>query len=170
MITAHPLADFDRYPRKGPIAAVLCLALALAGCAVQPQIDVMVARIAPAESTMLEQRARIDVRIRNFSDRPIAASGMTLELDVNGSRFARGVSDRQFSVPGLGETTTSVVVGISVFDMVRQLLGLEGRETFDYVLSGKIFGTGAMARASRFTRRGEFTREQLARLGGEQSH
>ena len=144
-----------------------CLALALAACVSQPEIDVLVARIAPAESTMLEQRARIDVRIRNFSERAIAASGMTLKLDVNGRRFARGVSNQTFSVPALGEATTSIVVGISVFDVVHQLLGLEGRQTFDYVLRGKVFGAGVTARDSRFTRRGEFTREQLTALAGQ---
>ncbi|MDH3643831.1 MAG: LEA type 2 family protein [Gammaproteobacteria bacterium] len=138
----------------------------LGGCAAQQDVDVLISRISPAQSTMLEQRARIDVRIRNFSERPISASGMTLELDVNGRRFARGVSNAKFSVPGLGEATTSVVVGISVFDVVRQLLGLEGRETFDYVLRGKVFGAGTTLN-SRFTRRGEFTREQLATLGGQ---
>jgi LEA14-like dessication related protein len=146
--------------------ATILVVLALTGCATQQNVDVLVSSIGPAQSTMLEQRARIGVRIRNFADRPITASGMTLELDVNGRRFARGVSNAKFSVPGLGETTTSVVVGISVFDVVRQLLGLERRETFDYVLRGKVFGAGA-TRDSRFTRRGEFTREQLATLGGQ---
>ena len=141
------------------------LLLLLAGCTTQPQVDVIVSRIAPAQSTMLEQRAQIDVRIRNFSDRAIAASGMTLELDINGGRFARGVSNQAFSVPALGESVTSVVVGISVFDVVRQLLALEGRQTFDYVLRGRIFGTGVFS--GRFDRRGELTREQLARIGAE---
>jgi hypothetical protein len=142
-----------------------CVALLLTGCATQSEIDVLVSRIVPAQSTMLEQRVQLDVRIRNFSDRALDASGMTLELDVNGRRFARGVSDRAFSVSALGESTTSVVVGVSVVDVVRQLLALEGRETFDYVLRGKIYG--ARAPNHRYSRRGEFTREQLAMLGGQ---
>jgi hypothetical protein len=54
---------------------------------------------------------------------------------------------------------------VSVVDVVRQLLALEGRETFDYVLRGKIYG--ARAPNHRYSRRGEFTREQLAMLGGQ---
>lgn len=137
----------------------------LTGCTTQPQIDAVVSGIAPAQSTMLEQRARIDVRIQNFSERTISASGISLELDVNGKRFARGVSNQTFSVPALGESMASVVVSISVFDMVRQLLGLEGRETFDYVLSGKVFGAGTTAADYRFKHRGELTRDQLATFG-----
>lgn len=157
--------------RRSSWRAVLfagCIALLSAGCAMQPHVDVLVSRVAPAQSTMLEQRAQIDVHIRNFSDRAIAASGMTLELDVNGRSFARGVSNQTFTVPALGEATTTVVVGVSVFDVVRQLLALEYRATYDYVLRGKIFGSGAMTPDTRFSRRGEFTRAQLATLGGQQ--
>lgn len=140
----------------------LLLLASLAGCAAQPAVDVFVTRLAPVESTLLEQRTRIDLRLQNLGSESFRARGVAVQLELNGSRFAQGVSDEPFDVPSLGETTTSVVLSTSLFDVIRQLLRLEGRQTFAYELKGRVY-TGSVGH--RFRRTGEFTREQLQALG-----
>src|SRR6478752_6714921 len=80
------------------------------------------------------QYKRVDVRIQNPNDQPIDAHGMQIRLDVNGARLARGVSDATFTIPRLGETTTSIVATTSLFDLAKQIVALSGTQSFKYVL------------------------------------
>ncbi len=147
---------------KNFLGAALLLVCGAFGCASKPNVDVFVTRIAPAPSTMLEQRTRIDVRIQNLGDKTLKAKGMAVELDLNGSRFARGVSNEAFRVPALGETTASIVLSTSLFDVLRQVLAFENRQSFEYRLKGRLYGAGGSR--YRFNRKGEFSRRQLERL------
>ena len=140
----------------------LLLVASLAGCAAQPSVDVFVTRLYPVESTMLEQRTRIDLRLQNLGRDGFRARGVAVQLELNGSRFAQGVSNEPFDVPALGETTTSVVLSTSVFDVIRQLLSLDGKQTFAYELKGRVY-SGSVG--YRFRRTGEFDRKQLEALG-----
>lgn len=133
----------------------------LGGCITQPKVEFYLTNIAPLPSTLFEQRVRLDLRVQNLDERPLRASGADVALLVNGSRLARGVSNQEIELEALSDTTTSVVVSSSVFDSVRQLLGLPGREVFTYELRGKLFSPGLNR---RFQRSGEFTREELNRL------
>ena len=135
--------------------------LGVAGCATQPPVEVYLTNIAPMPSTLFEQRVRLDLRVQNLTEKPVRATGADVQLMVNGRQLARGVSSEPVEVAPLGETATSVVVSSSVFDTVRQLLGLPGRTSFTYALRGKLFTNGFNR---RFKRSGELTREDLGRL------
>ena len=151
-----------RWPNRG---LALWAFLLVGGCATDPAVEVYLTGMAPVESSLFEQRMRLDLRVQNAGSEPLRATGMEVTLTLNGQRLARGVDNRPFLVPRLGEATTSAVVSTSLFEMAQQILNLPGRETFSYELKGKIH-MDSWGRARRFQRGGELSREQLARLTG----
>jgi hypothetical protein len=86
-------------------------------------------------------------------------------LYVNEQRLARGVSDGAFQVGRLGESRVSAVVSTSLFDVARQLLTLQDRQSFSYRIDGRIFLDG-WPRSLPFRRGGEISRADLERLTG----
>jgi hypothetical protein len=106
----------------------------------------------------LELRMMVKLRVQNPNDSDFAFDGAYVELDVLGKTFATGVSDQAGMVPRFGETVVEVPVTVSVLRMVRQVMGvLDGRpvDKIDYVLEGKLNGTGFTSR--RFRSEGELT-------------
>jgi LEA14-like dessication related protein len=114
-----------------------------AGCASVVPLDVLVVAIEPVESTPLEQRMKLGLRIVNPNDRDISATGMSLTLDVNGQPLARGVSSTPITVPRLGEALTEITVGTSLFDLARQVLAIDARKgELSYELDGRLHRGG----------------------------
>ena len=118
---------------------LVALATLLAGCATGPAPDVFVIGLEPLEGGTLEQRMRIDLRVQNPSPQPIEATGMSLRLIVNGQPLARGVSNEHFTVPALGEATTSIVTSTTLIDLLRQIRGAQTRRSLEYRLEGKLY-------------------------------
>lgn len=145
-------------PRRGFLAAAMsACALALAGCAGfgEEAPRVSVAGVQPLPSQGLEMRMNLQLRVQNPSDRTLEFNGLALDLDVNGERFASGVSDRSGSIPRYGEAIVDVPVSISAFGAVRQLVQLadgRGWSGVPYVMRGRLSG-GAFG-TTRFTDRG----------------
>lgn len=142
---------------------LLAVSTTLLSCVLQRRdVDVFLVQVIPLSSTLLEQRARIDIRIQNLSDEPIIANGMELRMDVNDRRFVRGVSNTEFTVPRLSEEVVSIEVSSSMLDTVRQLLSVTQAQELEYDLVGRLFTqTGS---SQRFVRRGSITREDLQAL------
>jgi len=141
-----------------PVFLLVCAAL-LGGCAQYQPVDVFVIGLTPLEGGTLEQRIKVDLRIQNPNEQPITATGMQIRLDVNGARLARGVSDTAFTVPRLGETTTSVVASTTLFDLAKQIVALSGgRQTFQYVLEGSVHvaASNPFSRSVSFRSTGEY--------------
>jgi LEA14-like dessication related protein len=143
---------------------ILAVILTCAGCASQRTVDVYLTQISPMPSTLFEQRAKVELRIQNLSETPIQATGIDVTLRLNDQRLARGVDGQAFTVPRLGETTTSVIVSSSVFDTIRQVLSMRNVETFTYGLKGRVITDGL---DRRFARRGQIDRADLMPLVGE---
>ena len=141
------------------VSFVLVLA-ALGGCAQYKPVDVFVIGLTPVEGSPLEQRIQVDLRIQNPNNESISANGMRIRLDVNGARLARGVSDAYFTVPRLGETTTSIVATTTLFDLAKQIVVMSAgnKQTFRYALDGDIYlmNGGPFARSVSFHNEGEF--------------
>ena len=140
------------------VSIVLALA-SLSGCVQYKPVDVFVVGLTPVEGSPLEQRIQLDLRILNPNNESISANGMQIRLDVNGARLARGVSDAYFTVPRLGEATTSIVATTTLFDLAKQIVVMsEGKQTFEYALDGDIYLTdgGPFARSVSFHNEGEF--------------
>lgn len=166
----EPRSAFTRpvFGHGGTMASLttaMLLAFTLAGCASRPAMEVALVGLAPVEATLFEQRLRLDLRLSNYGEQVLRANGFEVTLYINGQRLARGMDGNPFEVGRLGETRVSAVVSTSLFDVARQFLALQERQSFSYELAGRIFLDG-WPRSVGFRRGGEISRADLERLTG----
>ncbi len=135
--------------------------LSASGCMTQSAVDAYVTDLRPLPSTLLEQRAELKIRLKNISEAPLAARGIDVKLIVNGKQLARGVDGKSISIEPLSETVTSVAVSTRAFDVFRQLVGIQTRETYSYRLKGRLIMDGL---DKRFDHGGEISRAELLKL------
>lgn len=142
------------------LAAVMLL-LAATGCAsvsslVAPDVQVTSLQLLEAAPGSLEQRFAVGLRLINPNNRAISVDGLDFELDLNDRRLARGVTDKAFELPRLGEAETIVVVTTSVFDVLRQALSAAGRRdaAMDYRLRGRLHLGSGFVRTIPFDHQG----------------
>lgn len=134
------------------LATLLVSACASLASLEPPEVRVSSLKMLENDPGTLEQRFEVGLRVLNPNNRDIAVDGVDFELDVNDRRLARGVSSEGFTLPALGETTTSVVVTTSLLDLLRQAynLSLRGGETLDYQLNGRLHLASGLARTIPF--------------------
>ena len=116
------------------------LLVATAGCASwfmngEPP-EVLVTNVTPLETTAFEQRLQVDLRIRNPNDFDLLVTGIDFTLTLNGKRLARGLSNKDITVPRLSDAVVSVQTSTSTFDMVRQLLSFSQTQDLSYDITG----------------------------------
>ncbi|HHL4079269.1 LEA type 2 family protein [Burkholderia sp. A2] len=136
--------------RLAPLRAVLLLFAAvflLGGCAglMREPVRVSVAGLDPLVGQGLEMRFSLKLRVQNPSDAPIDYDGISVSLDLNGTPFASGVSDRAGTVPRFGEAVLDVPVSVSAFAAARQAWNLPGAAAngeLPYALRGRLAGSG----------------------------
>ena len=132
--------------RKALLALLALGALLSGGCASlqgREPIEVIVAGVEPLRGEGLELRMLVKLRIQNPNDVPLDYNGVSVQMDVQGRRFATGVSDAAGSVPRFGETIVKVPVSISVLRIARQAVGImtdEYRGKLAYEMTGKLAG------------------------------
>jgi LEA14-like dessication related protein len=142
------------------VLAVRALLL-LGGCAsfrYPEPIHVVIAGVEPLESEGLEVRMLVKLRIQNPNDSPLEFNGVSIQMDVQGKRFATGVSDAGGNVPRFGEALVGVPVSISVFGIARQAIDVITKDYYGklaYEMTGQLAGP-AFTRV-HFTSKGEFT-------------
>lgn len=132
---------------RNALLALLALgALLSGGCASlqgREPIEVIVAGVEPLRGEGLELRMLVKLRIQNPNDVPLDYNGVSVQMDVQGRRFATGVSDAAGSVPRFGEAIVKVPVSISVLRIARQAVGImtdEYRGKLAYEMTGKLAG------------------------------
>jgi LEA14-like dessication related protein len=88
----------------------------------------------------MEQRYLVKIRLQNRSKEALEIDGMSFDLDLNGKRFASGVSNQKTSVPGFSESTLEVNLSSTVFGLIKQFSALQDRQggRFDYQISGSL--------------------------------
>ncbi len=121
--------------------------LLLAGCASlsgREPLVVDVVGLEPLPSEGMEGRFGLKLRVQNPNETPVDFDGVSVNLDVRGTRLASGVSDVRGTVPRFGETVLTVPVTVPVTAMIRQAMGLASgdRGRLDYELRGRLAGTG----------------------------
>jgi LEA14-like dessication related protein len=135
--------------------------LLFGGCASlqgREPVQVIIAAVEPLQGEGLELRMLVKLRIQNPNDLPLDYNGVSVQMDVQGKRFATGVSDAVGSVPRFGETIVEVPVSISVFRVVHQAIGVmtaEYRGKLAYEMSGRL--AGPAFQSVHFKSNGEFT-------------
>lgn len=129
---------------------ILLLIIWLTGCAgfgTKPdQIKVNISDIQMLESTLMEQRFLVKLRIMNRSKQPLMVDGMSFDLELNRKEFASGVSNEIINIQPLSEGVVAVRVTSTIFGIIRQLSSLQQLESkpFEYELSGHIYTSGSM--------------------------
>jgi len=121
-------------------------------------IQVIMAGVEPLQGQELELRMLVKLRIQNPNDLPVDFNGVFVQMDVQGKRFATGVSDASGSIPRYGDTIVSVPVSVSTFQIVRQAIGIMTNEhhgKLTYELTGKL--AGPSINCGGFKSKGEFT-------------
>lgn len=98
--------------------------------------EVLVTNITPLDGTPFEQRLKIDLRVRNPNDYDLHVTGMDIRLDLNGKRLARGLGNKEFTVPRLSDTVVAIETTTSMLDVVRQILGLGQARDLSYDVRG----------------------------------
>lgn len=123
--------------------AGLLSTLVMSGCASwfmkgEPP-DVLVTNVTPLESSAFEQRLQVDLRIRNPNDFDLHVTGIDFKLDLNGNRLARGLSNKELTVPRLGDAVLTVQTSASTLEIVRQALSVSQIQDWSYKLSGVLY-------------------------------
>lgn len=121
----------------------------LTGCAgldTKPeQFKINISSMQLLESSLMEQRYQVNLRIMNRSKDTFNIDGMSFDIELNGKDFASGVSNERFKLEPLSESVVSVTVTSTIFGIIRQINSLEQlkSEPFKYELSGHVYtGTG----------------------------
>jgi LEA14-like dessication related protein len=143
------------------LLALLAFAVLVSGCANlqrREPIDVIMVGVEPLQGEGLELRMLVKLRIQNPNDLPLDFNGVSVTMNVQGKRFATGVSDAGGSVPRFGEAIVNVPVSVSVLRIARQAVGVMSKDfrgTVTYDMNGKL--AGPAFNSVRFKSNGEFT-------------
>ncbi|MET0062875.1 MAG: LEA type 2 family protein [Candidatus Thiodiazotropha endolucinida] len=140
----HSRIEAHAFARLTACTVLLLLLQILSGCASlqsqEERIRVTIADLKPLESTLMEQRYLVKIRLQNRSKEELNIDGMSFDLDLNGKRFASGVSNQETTVQGFSESILEVKLSSTVFGLIKQFGALQDRQngTFDYQISGSL--------------------------------
>ena len=124
------------------LALALLTTACLFGCASpgkrleSPRIAL--AHIEVQESRIFETVLKIDLRVFNTNQVPLKVKGLDCDLELNGKRFAQGVSDVTIHIPAQGTAVIPVTVYSSLVDMARGLFKAQEEERLKYKIKGRL--------------------------------
>ncbi len=129
------------------IVFVGMLIVALSGCAhfgrTVEQPTVRLVDLAPASSTLFEQRVLLTFRIVNPNPFALSWTGVKITTRVNDMDLLPGVSSENGQVDALGESTFTVEASASTLGLLRQIMRFEGGQTqLTYALEGILYQGG----------------------------
>ena len=141
-------------------AAYLSLILLLSACsaiATKPeQFKVNISTIQMLESTLMEQRFQVKLRIMNRGREAVSIDGMSFDIELNNKDFASGVSNEQVTIEPFSEGFVSVSVTSTIFGILRQIQSLNKKKSqpFPYEISGYVY-SGSSIFGIPFKEKGE---------------
>jgi LEA14-like dessication related protein len=130
------------------IACALCLLIALSGLAgcsglfqtlERPRINI--ANITAQEVKVFEQVFDLELRIQNPNDLSLEINGLAFELEVNGKRFATGVSNQNVTVNRFSSAVLHVEAITTLWGFLRQIAEYQQTRTprVTYRLKGSVY-------------------------------
>ncbi|MCB1895509.1 MAG: LEA type 2 family protein [Zoogloeaceae bacterium] len=137
-----------------PVACLAGVAVALAACGTLPiglePPEVSLADVRYAGGTLFEQRFRLDLRVINPNRRDLEIEGVSFTVELNGRRFARGVSDQAFVVAAHGEHVVTVHATTTLGQMLDQIGSPDDTRGLAYRVEGQVAlgGFGSLPFAS----------------------
>lgn len=135
----------------GLVFPVLVLLSGCAGLEKQPdRIRVTVSDIQLVESTLFEQLYRVGLRIQNRGEKPIAITGGSFDLTINGKDLGSGVTDQAVTIPAYSDARADVRMVSTAFGMMRVILSMQerGGPSVEYEISGRFSLEGALGGVS----------------------
>jgi len=104
---------------------LIALVLLLLGCAAlyqsmeRPRINI--ANIMPRDIKLFEQVFDLEIRIQNPNNTPLEVNGLAFELELNGKRFATGVSNQSLVIDRLSSDVIHVEAITTLVGVLRQI-------------------------------------------------
>lgn len=101
---------------------------------------ITLADIEPLNMTLFEQTYKLKLRVQNPNDFDLPLQAMNYVLELNGKKFANGVSRQQVTVPAYDSAVieTEVISNlVSIFDQIQDL-ALHGTGSLQYRLIGNV--------------------------------
>jgi len=142
--------------KKLLLVTFFSLLTACAGTGMQEDaIKVNLSNLRLLDSTLLEQRYAVKLRVQNRSQKKLTINGLSFDLGLNNKDFASGVSNEQVVIEPLSDGLLSVNISSSLFGLLRQIQSMRSdkKKVFTYQLSGTLH-TGSMFNP-RFNESGE---------------
>lgn len=126
--------------RSGLLVVLAVLMTACAGMLTRPEPPrISLIGLKPVSMDLFEQRFLVSLRVRNPNPFTLPVRGMDFNMDINGKRFADGISATRVDIPALGEGRVDVEVSSSLFNTFRQLQSILNEQTkFDYRINGHV--------------------------------
>lgn len=136
---------------------LLTLAALVGGCAVArlqpPRLQVV--EVGLLGASVLKQELRLRLRVQNPNDVELPVRGITYEVLLAGENFASGQSDRDITVPALGETDFNVDITANAAAAVLRLLGDRSGNNPEYRVVGRVHLASGLLRSIPFEHKGE---------------
>jgi len=117
----------------------------LTGCAgldqKQSDVKVTLVNLQMLESTLLEQRFILSLRVQNRSPQSLSIHGMSFDIEVNGKDFASGTSDQKTTIEAFTDELIEVKMSSTLFGIIRQIQAMQQKQdqSLSYVISGRIY-------------------------------
>lgn len=111
--------------RKRSRWCLIALVLLLLGCAglyqnmERPRINI--ANIVPRDIKIFEQVFDLELRIQNPNNTPLEVNGLAFDLELNGKRFASGVSNQSLVIDRLSSDVIHVEAITTLVGFLRQV-------------------------------------------------
>jgi LEA14-like dessication related protein len=120
------------------------LLFGLSGCATLAQSveapKLSLSNVQMLQSTLLEQRYRLTLRVQNPNGIPLPIKGMDYAVKFAGVDFASGVTPNAFRIPANGEHTVDIDVTTNLLRSAQQLMRYlkDDPDSLEYQLSGSV--------------------------------
>ena len=126
---------------------MVLLLTSCAGLDKKPEaFKVNISSIKILDSTLMEQRYQVSLRILNKTRETYDVEGISFDIELNGKDFASGVSNQNIQIEPLSESVISVDVSSTIFGIIRQINNMQNNQTkaFNYELSGTLYSSGSL--------------------------
>ena len=135
----------------------------LTGCAsltggLEPPL-VTVANIEPLPSQGFAPQFKVVLELQNRNNQPLNLGGLDFDLEVDGRRFASGVSATELTLQPLSRARAEVNVTINGFSLARQLFSWMQTtpDALAYEISGHLHLQQGLMRRLAFSQKGELS-------------
>ncbi len=161
---------FHRFFLPAVFTAGLLLVANCAGMGRKPLPPrIQIADIQVQEVKALETAFQVQLRLINPNDFPLDVKGLSCDMEIDGKRFAAGVSNTHRQIPAYGSDTIEVSVYSSAINMAAALIQMlkkaqktgAASEKLVYRLSGRL-NLGGLAAPVPFSSEGALSLDDLA--------